>query len=291
MKDFKTKFKRQFEILGVVIANPDRYIITDFEESFGVNGLTIKRDLSELRELGFDIHSRKGRGLKVHNSVPDEIIKNIVLKYIGIAVDQSSYNKATNFLIGRHHLQAVSILTILQSCIETGKVVKIKYEKVDEGIGKEKLIIEERTLEPYCIFQSDKNWRLLANHEGTIKQFILTKIKGVDKLNKKFKRITQGQIDEIFSTSFKSWLGNERYKVRLKLLPPWVERMRPNKLMESQNIIEGKDGTIIFETVVNSLKEIASWVVSRGEGVIVIEPAELRELVIKTAHGVLNNYD
>ena len=47
----------------------------------------------------------------------------------------------------------------------------------------------------------------------------------------------------------------------------------------------------ILETVVNSLKEIASWIVSRGEGVIVIEPSELRELVIKTAHGVLNNYD
>ncbi len=291
MKDFKTKFKRQFEILGKVLMEPNTFYITDFEVLFGVNSLTIKRDLSELRAMGIDIHSRKGKGLSVLAKVSDETIKDMVLQYIGMAVNQSSYNKATNFLIGKHHIQTVPILTTLQSCIDNGRAVRIKYEKVDENPGKEKIIIEERDVEPYCIFQSDKNWRLLARHNGTIKQFILTKIKSIVELDKTFERIKQEQIDEIFSSSFKSWLGNERYKVRLRLLPPWTERMKPGKLMESQKIIEDKDGSEILETVVNSLKEIASWIVSRGEGVIVIEPSELRELVIKTAKGVLNNYD
>ncbi len=56
-------------------------------------------------------------------------------------------------------------------------------------------------------------------------------------------------------------------------------------------IEEETDGSIIYEFVVNSLKEISSWIVSRGEGIIVLEPEELRTLVIETAKGVLNNYD
>ena len=60
--------------------------------------------------------------------------------------------------------------------------------------------------------------------------------------------------------------------------------------MEFQKIIEYPDGSIEYETIVNSLKEIASWIVSRGEGVIVLEPDELKNKVIKIAKGVLKNY-
>lgn len=51
-----------------------------------------------------------------------------------------------------------------------------------------------------------------------------------------------------------------------------------------------QDGSIIYETVVNSLNEIASWIVSRGKGVVVLEPESLKKLVIKTAEDVLKNY-
>jgi predicted DNA-binding transcriptional regulator YafY len=61
--------------------------------------------------------------------------------------------------------------------------------------------------------------------------------------------------------------------------------------MERQKIESLPDGSIIFETVVNSLGEIASWIVSRGEGVEVLEPEELRNRVIQIAGAVLRNYN
>ncbi len=60
--------------------------------------------------------------------------------------------------------------------------------------------------------------------------------------------------------------------------------------MESQIIEEYEDGTMDLSITVNSLSEIASWIVSRGEGVIVIEPPELKEKVIELAKGTLGNY-
>ncbi|HOJ19772.1 MAG TPA: WYL domain-containing transcriptional regulator [Ignavibacteriaceae bacterium] len=284
MKDLKVKIKRQTEILGLVLANPGKYQVFDFEELYGVNDLTIKRDLQELRSLGIDIHSEGKKGINVYSKIPNEILKGIIPQYIGIAVNQSSYDQATNLIISKLGPKSISTLTQLQICIDQNYLAKLTYQKPEEKVT------DERIVEPYCIFQGEKNWRLLANHNGTVKQFLLNNIKSVEKLEKKFKPVTQKQIDEIFSTSFKCWLGDERYKVKLKFLPPWPDRIKPKQLMEMEKVTEEPDGSMIYETVVNSLNEIASWIVSRGEGVVVLEPEKLRTIVIQTAKDVLKNY-
>ncbi len=284
MKDLKIKIKRQTEILGLVLANPGKYQIYDFEDMYDVNDLTIKRDLQELRSLGIDIHSEGKKGINVYSKIPNEVLKGIIPQYIGIAVNQSSYDQATNLIISKLGPKSISTLTQLQICIDQNYLAKLTYQKPEEKST------DERIVEPYCIFQGEKNWRLLANHNGTVKQFLLNNIKSVEKLNKKFKPVTQKQIDQIFSTSFKCWLGDERYKVKLKFLPPWPDRIKPKQLMEMEKVTEEPDGSMIYETVVNSLNEIASWIVSRGEGVVVLEPEKLRTIVIQTAKDVLKNY-
>lgn len=284
MKDFNSKFIRQIEILGIALNFPDKFKAAYFEALFNVNELTIKRDLRKLRSMGIDIHSTKGKGIRIHSNIQDEIVKNIIVQYTGLTVNQSSYDQATNLLVHKLHYKSIAAITLLKRCIKNHFKIKIKYEKHEENKT------EERIVDPYCIFQSEKNWRLLANHESIIKQFLINRIKSIEQLDKKFKPITQKQIDEIFSTSFRSWLGNERYKIKLKFLPPWPGRIKPKLLMEFQKITENKDGSITYETIVNSLKEISSWIVSRGKGVIVLEPEELKQLVIKTAKETLNNY-
>ncbi|KAF0147641.1 MAG: Helix-turn-helix type 11 domain-containing protein [Ignavibacteria bacterium] len=285
MKDLKLKIKRQTEILGLVISSPGKYQIYDFEEMFGVNDLTIKRDLQELRGLGIDIHSEGKKGINITSKIPIELLKAIIPQYIGIAVNQSTYDQATSLFISKLGENSIAILTELQICIDQTSTIKIKYQKPEEKA------IEERVLEPYCIFQGDKHWRLLANHNGVVKQFLLNNIKSIEKLDKKFKPISQKQIDEIFGTSFKCWLGNERFTVRIKFLPPWPDRIKPKQYMEFQKVIENLDGSIEYETVVNSLNEIAAWIVSRGEGVVVLEPEKLKSIVIQTAKDVLKNYN
>jgi predicted DNA-binding transcriptional regulator YafY len=284
MKDLKVKIKRQTEILGLVLAHPGKYQIYDFEEMYNVNDLTIKRDLQELRSFGIDIHSEGKKGINIGSKIPNETLKAIIPQYIGIAVHQSSYDKATNLFVSKLGSKSISTLTQLQICIHQNYQAKIVYQKPEEKVT------EERTLEPYCIFQGEKNWRLLAGHNGSLKQFLLNNIKSVERLEKKFKPISQKQIDEVFSTSFRCWLGNERYTVKLKFLPPWPDRIKPKQLMEMEKVTEEADGSIIYETVVNSLNEIAGWIVSRGEGVVVMEPEKLKTIVIETANDVLKNY-
>lgn len=222
--------------------------------------------------------------MEISNKIPNEVIKEILPQYIGIAVSKNSHDSASNLMVRKLKEKAIEYVVILQLAIENHTKIKISYNK------KEDSEIEERVIEPYCLFQSDKTWRLLANHNGVTKQFIVNRIKNVSVLKEKYKPLKQSEIDDIFKTSFKSWLGDERYNVKLKFLPPWPDRIGNRQLMEVQELTKEKDGSVIYETTVNSLNEIASWIVSRGKGVIVIEPEKLKLQVIETANGVLENY-
>ena len=132
---------------------------------------------------------------------------------------------------------------------------------------------------------------MLALNEGRMKQYHLNKLLDVRPTERSFKPPPQEQIEELFRNSFKSWIGTERHQVKLRLDRTWAERIKPLQLMETQIITENEDGSVILEATVNSLAEVASWVVSRGKGVVVLEPEALKELVVSTAKGVLENYE
>ena len=284
MKDLRIKLKRQTEMIGLVLSNPYYYKMADFELLFNIQSSTIKRDLQEIRSWGIDIHSSGKRGLIIDGKIPIDIVKELLPQYMGIAVTKSSHDAAINLMVKKLRDKSIEFIVLLQLAIEMSNKVRISYQKDNERN------VEVRELEPYCLFQSDKAWRLLANHNGKTKQFLISRIKSVDKLDKKFKQISKVQLQEIFQTSFKSWLGDSRFNVKIKLLSPWAERLLNRQLMEVQEIINNEDGSVIFENTGNSLNEIASWVVSRGKGVIVLEPESLKKEVLDIANGVISNY-
>lgn len=284
MKDIKAKIKRQSEILGLVVHSPFKYTIRDFECLFNVNQLTVKRDLKELRDSGIDIHAVRLKGIAVTSPIKEEILKNMIIQFTCLSMINKSFDSATGLLVSKLKIYSISVITLLQKAIEQKTKVSIRYEKSDGNSG------EIRILDPYSIFQSEKNWRLLAGQDGIVKQFLLNRIKEVNILEKKVAPVTQRFIHEIFCYSFKSWIGNDRYKVKLNLSSPWNKRIMHIALMENQQVTINQDGSVKLEMVVNSLKEISSWIVSMGRGIQVIEPPELRLLVVETAKATLSNY-
>lgn len=286
MQDFKTKFKRQVEILGICLSQnyPTPLKTFDLAEMFGVEELTIKRDLQDLRSSGIDIHSEKKYGVRLSRKLDSGRIRELIQQYSALNAGDKHIEKSTGLLVARLGEKALANTVILQICIEKGVAARIDYEKESEELefGKE--------IQPLLIFQSDHLWRVLAVSEGRMKQFLLNKIVEVRETSKKFIKADSEKIEDIFKYSWRSWLGAEKFAVKLKFSPLWAERLRPRPLMEYEKTSDNPDGSMIYETIVNSLDEIASWIVSRGEGVIVIEPTELKEKVIKLAKETLNNY-
>jgi predicted DNA-binding transcriptional regulator YafY len=284
MLELQTKIKRQIEILGIAVDNPEAWKPVDLSVLYGCEELTIKRDLQELRSYGFDLHSEKKRGVRLGQPLDAKQIKELLVQYIGLSNSDYTIDRATTLMVKKLREKSLSNVVSLQRCIDQNLVASIDYQKEADELER------DREIHPLLIFQSDGYWRVLAVNEGKIKQYHLIKIVAIRPSRRKFKRVPQEQIDELFRFSFKSWIGAERHAVKIRLSPLWAERVRPQLMIETQSLKEEQDGTVIFEATVNSLVEVASWVATKGAGVEVLEPQQLREMVVALARGTLANY-
>ncbi len=284
MLEVQGKVKRQIEILGLAIENTSGLRDVDLAETFERDVPTIKRDMQELRSIGIAVHSRRKGGVCLDQQIPPSLLKEVILQYLGICASTHAVDKATSLLVKRHKDKALSRIVTLQRCIEARTIARITYEK-DAGE-----LERGREICPVLLFNSEGSWRVLAMNEGKTKQFHLIKMLDVAATDRRFKPPTREEIDALFEHSFRSWIGTEHHTVRLRLDATWADRVKPQQLMESQVITADPDGSVVLETTVNSLDELASWVVSRGRGVTVLSPALLREKVMTIARGALANY-
>ena len=286
MSEFRNKFKRQLEIVGICLSQnyPGNLNTFDLADLFGVEELTIKRDLKDLRGEGIDIHSVRGKGICLSSNLSDEKLKELIQQYTALAISFEAVDKSTGMMVHRLREKALANLITLEMCIESHTRVLIDYEKETEGVD------FRREVSPHRIFERDNYWRVLAVENGILKQFHLNKIIDARATEYKFEPLPKEKIDELFKYSWRSWLGDERYNIKLKLSHLWAERLLPKQLMEHEKITELEDGSVIYETTVNTLDEIAGWVVIRGLGVVVLEPEELKERVISLAKESLGNY-
>jgi len=285
MRDLKQKIKRQIELLAYVICAKDKVTTEDLAYKFNCDALTIKRDMQELRSDGIEIHSISGKGLEIQNTIPTDKIKDLLNNYITSAVIENSYKKSTSLMVNKTKEFSLVIFSLIQQAIEKTNKVDILYKKPDDKSEK------YHQIEPMMIFESDNNWRVLAREEDKIKQFLLERIKDISVKELKFRKIPRIELKRIFETSFKSWLGNEKYNIKLEVTEAWAERLRTKQLMEFQKISKDPNGIIVFECTVNSLDEMASWIAGRGKGIKVVHPQELKELVINIAEKTLMNYN
>ena len=286
MSEFRNKLKRQLEIVGICLSQnyPGHLSTFDLADMSGVEELTIKRDLKDLRSEGIDIHSVRGKGVRLTSNLTDERIRELIQQYTALAISFEAVDKSTGLMVNRLSEKALANIIILEMCIETRTRVLIDYEKESEGVD------FRREVAPHRIFQRDNYWRVLAVENGVLKQFHLNKIVDAKATGFQFEPLPDEKIDELFKYSWRSWLGDERYNIKLKLSHLWADRLLPKQLMEHEKITIMKDGAVLYETTVNTLDEIAGWVVSRGSGVTVLEPEELRERVIKLAKESIQNY-
>ncbi len=284
MLELQTKVKRQIEILGLALGNAEGLKDADFAIIFRRDIPTIKRDMKELRGLGIDLHSEKKKGICVSGRIDPLLLRELITQYIGISNSASGLDKATALLVQKQKERALSLVITLQRCVDERTAALIDYQKDDATRE------HRREVWPLMIFSSESHWRLLAVNEGTVKQYLLTKILDVKPSSRKFKRIPQPEIDDMFRYSFRSWVGTEKHQVKIHLSKFWAGLIKPRQLMETEVITENEDGSIVFEATVNSLQEVAGWVVSRGQGVKVLEPVELRDEVRRVAQEMVQMY-
>lgn len=285
MLDFQSKFKRQIEILGLCLSREIKKPLKTFDLAglFNVEELTIKRDLLYLRSYGIDIHSYKKDGVKINGTLTKKKVADLIFHYCSLNHDNQSFDRTTSLVVEKLGENALANMVLLQMCIDNSEAALIDYNKTGDKVQKNKEV------EPLFIFHGEGTWRVVVHSGGIIRQLLFDKILSVKLTGKRFEKI-DCDITGLFRYSWKSWFGTEKFKVKLLISRNWAEKIMPRMLAADQVIEKNKDGSIIFQCTVNSLNEIAGWIVSRGEGIKVLEPDELKDLVIEIAEGVMSNY-
>lgn len=285
MFELQRVVKRRIEIIGLCLNEREAVKpgLSDLAHSFQVDDLTIKRDLKELRFLGIDIHSTKRFGIIIATPLSNAKLNEILLHYAGISNYNNIFDKSTSLLVEKQSASALNHYVQLQLCIDNRCKAKIVYHNHN-------FETQERTVKPLLIFHSEGSWRLLTQEDGIVKQFHLDKISDVESTDQSFQRMSKEKFENLFKHSWGSWIGKDKFLVKLLFDKIWAERLKERMLVSDQKIIPQPDGSIIFEAEVNSLAEIASWIVSRGKGCIVLAPEELKKQVVKIAKDTLSNY-
>lgn len=285
MTDLAKKIYRQTIILGLAM-NPDaeRFSsVQDFCDLFGVEALTINRDLKDLRFAGISIGSRNRLGIKYDAGLDEQKVHLYISTFSALKLRNPAADKATALAVKKHGVNALYIFVTLQHCIENKICVEIEYEKSGGEISK-------RVIEPIDLFVNEGQWRVVAQEKGKKKQYLLVKIHSISATGKTFMSESNAQ-SELLKNAWGSWMGEDEFLVKLHFDKERAAYIRPKQLIENQRIEEQPDGTLIFSATVNSLREIGTWVLGWGRGCKVLEPVELRDLVIRLARETLKQYE
>lgn len=284
MSDFSMKIKRQTEILCFAMDTEEsrRKTVEDLSVYFDVEPLTINRDLKDLRFDGIDISSRKKHGVSYFRGLDEKKTCQYILSYSALNFPAPAVEKATSLLVKKFGPDALRLFINLRQCIEQGLCAKIIYEKTaGEAV--------ERIIGPVSLFVNDGQWRLLAGEDGKYKQYLLIKMMQADQTSIRGEA-RSADAGDLLKNAWGSWLGSDIYNVRIRFDAERASLLKPKLWIDNQQIQEQPDGSIIFSADVNSLREISSWILGWGKGCEVIEPPELKELVIRLAKETLENY-
>jgi predicted DNA-binding transcriptional regulator YafY len=177
--------KRRAEIAALAIGKtsrfprPDRFGTADLANIFGVDEITIKRDLNFLRSIGVDIHSVRNRGILIDQPPADSVVRELFLEYVALSAEEVSFKASALTLAVFGQMDKVLCFILLCYCIENHLMADIRYAENDSSASLLRVC-------PYCLYSENDGIILAAAKYGKPDRLQLKKIKSVSPTEFKF---------------------------------------------------------------------------------------------------------
>ena len=272
---------RQVETVSIILRPLHKFSVADLCAHFEVETATIHRDMQELRSLGISIHSVNGV-VRLTRSLVEKDVRVLLSKYLAVAGNAVAFPKSTSLLVKKLKAKSIVLFCELVNAIDAQQSIEILYYKMSEGTE------VKRTIEPYQLFSTTRDWRLIAKSDCVFKQFLVENIKEVKRTHFKFKRDKGFDPGELFKMSFEYWGGGEIIDVELRFSQKLGKTISAGIWGEEQEMIAQADGSVILKMKANSLEQIGNWVLTWGGEVKVIQPKLLHAMIIDKARSFLS---
>ncbi|HSJ00429.1 MAG TPA: WYL domain-containing protein [Patescibacteria group bacterium] len=172
-----------------------------------------------------------------------------------------------------------------------GRVVEMTY---DPGTGTEKRTrVHPYFLEPDAALRSVY---LIAYDEpaAAMRTYKVERIRTATLTAERYEIPDDFDPDAWLANSWGIWspdAGTPPTRIRLRFTAAIAHRLREAIWHRSQELTELPDGGLELAFTVNGIVEIQPWILSWGEGVEVLEPAELRDAVAASVRAAASRYD
>jgi len=148
---------------------------------------------------------------------------------------------------------------------------------------------EKRSLQPYHLACVLDQWYVIGHclKRKALRTFVLARMKGTKMGGTPFERPANFSIEKHLKDSFGIFTAKGSHTVRLNFDAFAGQLVRERIWHPSQKIQELADGGLELTLQLSSLHEIEPWVLSWGEHVKVLGPAELKKRILKRLKAAL----
>ncbi len=299
------KIDRMIGILSVLLQR-EKITAPELAEIFEVSRRTINRDVEALCKAGIPISTLQGvgggimimKGYQMNKTLLTSKDMQMILAGLRSldSISGSNYYRqlmekiqcgASNFknsqdsifidLSSWYKERLAPKIQLIQDAIEERKVISFHYY-APKGESK-------RLIEPYYLVFKWSSWYVWGwcIQKNDFRLFKLNRIDMLFKTNREFSETKVSLPDLSNETLFPS-------KIYVKAIFPKEEKWRLVEEFGMDCFIENEDGTLLFSSYHTDMENLISWLLTFGDKVQVLEPAEVKERLVHIANNILLRY-
>lgn len=175
----------------------------------------------------------------------------------------------------------------IQKAVYEDILIEIQYENFDGQVA-------ARLLAPYSLICKSSVWYLLAEREGELRTYRVSRIHAIRLLDQSFQRRPDFDLPNVWRDQMQNFEQNYAdYRCVLRIHPDRLSVIKWLMPGRWEIITPTQAGDAGWPTVALTMDSdiLARMIVFGLEGYVeIIEPAELREAVVATARSVLNQF-
>ncbi len=297
--------------------------LQDLCQKFEVSQRTLHEDLRYLkdrlaREIVFD-HARGG----YYNNMPEKRLPSFELSsgevfaltlgkemlsiYTGTSFEatlRSALEKISERLPDKVHIDPEEMKSVIRfrasaivplsaklfgdinKACDTQQQIEMTYFAASKGET------TSRVINPQCVLHDRGTWYVVAycTSRKALRVFALHRIQDYQILDTTFEPMTREELTTWIDAAFQLEHGERTYKIVIKFAPHSARYIRERSWHPQQELEDFADGSCKFSFPASSLDEVVRWLAPYGADAVVLEPPELRKLVIEAAQQTLSQY-
>lgn len=204
-----------------------------------------------------------------------------------VRVDLEGMRAAYNFAAPMVPEVDPQLLLALDRAIRERCKVRIDYFSASRGER------NERIVSPHLLHNNRGDWYLIAHDglRGEMRMFHLARVEGWEVLTEQFERDAAFIPDEWLGKAFQSFRGGEEERIAIRFDAYQARWIRERRWHESQEPLEElPDGGVILRFRTGGLDAVKRWVMHYGAHAEVMEPEELRKIIVQELHLMSERY-